>query len=390
MSCRLDNLAIRHTNRPEPLFRRLTLHIQAGERHGISGDSGSGKTTLLRTLAGLIQPVVTGTWSTRGRIAYIPQEGTNSLSPYLTIGAQTSESKLDAERLLCEVGLPGERLFHSYPHQISGGERQRVLVAQALALKPDLILADEPTANLDPETESQILEILKQQPAAILIASHRPRVFAQLNCQVHALTTEQRPTVKSRDRCRRAVAPKQVVQITDLKKSYGSHNVLNGINLEIRSGEAVVILGRSGSGKTTLAQLVSKRTGHLVQQEPSESLNPRFTIRQALDEAQAEVLPKLEQINIPKSWLDRKITDLSEGQRARIAILRSAANTPLLILDESLAGLDTGTRITVINFLNDRRDEGLALLLVTHDREAAEELGDARILTLNQGRLEEQ
>lgn len=408
MICRFEDFGIQYPG--ALVFNNLTFELGAGDRCGLSGDSGSGKTTLLRAIAGMTprEAIVNGTCRLSARVGYIPQEGLNSLSPFLTVGQQLAHlanSRTIAERLLGRVGLGAPRFYDAYPHQLSGGERQRVLIAQALALEPTLIVADEPTANLDPDMETQVLKLLDEcaheTGAAILIASHRDRVFTQLGCRMVYLTPpSDGAEIAAVPFCQPCIA----ARVQHVAKAYArpAVRVLEDVCFEVRAGECVAIVGASGAGKSTLARCLARRedvdsgsiecTGavQLVQQEPSESLNPRFTIGQAIAEACGDRSISLDSIGLPSGWLNRKVSALSEGQRARVAILRSAESlgqSGLLILDESLAGLDSRTRSGIVKYLNVLRlERGLALLLITHDREAASELG-SRVLRLERGRI---
>jgi len=414
----LRNLGVSYQGR-EPVVRDFSLELAAGDRVGLAGESGCGKTSLLRAAAGLLPESgsVTGVLRTEGRIGYIPQEGLNSLSPFLTTGEQVAElsSAADAARLLREVGLREQRFYEAYPHQLSGGERQRVLVAQALALEPRLILADEPTANLDPANEALVLDVLdayvRRTVAAMLIASHRERVFDRLECTVRRMT----PVANAAPR---TTAPLQgpgnpLLSVCELKKMYLRRGwftqtrpvalALDGVSLEIAAGESVAILGPSGAGKSTLARCIAGRERwddgtikwhssgevQLVEQEPSDSLNPRLTISEVMREAVAgQRSDMLRKIDLPVEWWNRKVSELSEGQRARVAILRTAARRPaMLILDESLSGLDPKTRSVILAYLTAlQREQGLSLLLITHDEDVAREAG-SRLVHLSGGRI---
>lgn len=398
-----------------------SLQLKTGAIAGLAGESGCGKTTLLRAIAGLLPQgaVQTGTLHARAPIAYIPQDALASLSPYLTIGTQVADlaaSDSEARALLNAVGLTGPRHHSAYPHQLSGGERQRVLIAQAMAMRPALILADEPTANLDPDNAERILSALEQYTrasgAAALIASHQERVFERLNCPVHRLTPAPiRPAQPS--------APEPpgplFVTVEKLEKIWRRRDwklrqvpakrALAGVSFELQQGEAVILEGPSGSGKSTLArclaalepydsgaiEFAAPKRVQLVPQSPSDSLNPTRTVAAALQEAGLDPAPELlAQLALPPDIRNRRASQLSEGQRARVAILRAAEHTAdgLLILDESLASLDDATRGEVIAYLaSARRTRRLTLLLITHDAATAAALSPNRTLRLRDGQF---
>jgi len=422
----LRDLSVRYAGR-QPVFAPVSIALENGERLGIAGESGCGKTTLLKAVAGLLPAAATvgGSRTIRGRIGYIPQQALASFSPFLTVGEQITELTGSARRtadLLALVGLDSPRFLQAYPHQLSGGERQRVLMVQAFALHPSLIVADEPTANLDPDREAALLELLDRHSletgAAILVASHREHVFRKLGCRMLRMTPDDSPAAPFAPRDN---VPRQpLLEVRRLTKTFHRRDwltrtrpvvrALDDVSIEIGAGECVVLYGPSGAGKSTLARCIAGRerwdsgsidwpTGagapgprrvQLVQQEPSESLNPRISVGDALQEACSEAdrewLPK---VRLPREWIGRRTGELSEGQRARIAILRAAAplQNGLLILDESLAGLDPTNRGHILFFLRALQQErNLSLLLVTHDLEVAAAL-NARVVHVAAGRI---
>jgi len=420
----IQNLTVAYDGQP-PVAASMTLSLGVGDRLGLAGESGCGKTTLLKAVVGLLPAGagVGGIARINGIAGYIPQEGLASLSPFLSAADQVTEftrSREETARLFARAGLGEERFLGAYPHQLSGGERQRVLAIQALALRPAAIIADEPSANLDPENEAAVLSMMdeyaRETGAAILIASHRDRVFQALNCRVYRMTPEALPAataVRSMNTPRRPL-----ISVRNLSKCYFRRDwltrsrpvvqALHKVSIEVGAGECVAVAGRSGAGKSTLARCIAGREPadsgaiewhdaergqervQLVQQEPSQSLNPRMTVAAALREACREASPDwLARVRLPHEWFDRRVSALSEGQRARVAILRSAERLKngLLILDESLSGLDAGTRSHIISYLSEMRQErGLGVLLITHDSEAASKLG-ARMVRMEAGQV---
>lgn len=398
----------------------LTWALGPGDRLGLAGESGCGKTTLLEYLAGLARPgaQTSGQCHVEGPIGYVPQDPLNNLSPFLRSVEQVAHvaGSLDKGReWLTRVGLGDARKWNARPQQLSGGERQRVLLAQALAASPRVILADEPAAHLDADTQEMVLDLLDrlvaESGASLLVASHQEAVFARLGCRVHRMTPAPAdlppgPTALS--------SPDLVVQAQDLQKLYSHRGfflnrqhpriALNRVSLQIHRGETVAVTGPSGCGKSTLARCLAGfercdsgsigfaagRSAQLVQQDPSSSLNPRFTIGGALREASPDCGPELlGEMNLPNDWMHRPVAALSEGQRARVAIARAmeAAGGGLLILDESLSSLDAGTVGFIAAAIRERQARtGLACLLITHDADLTGSLAH-RELRMSEGRL---
>lgn len=195
----------------------VDLAIRRGEVHGLIGESGSGKSQTAFSVLGLLptggrvvsgaihfegSDLVAGTQrdrvAVRGKkIAYIPQEPMSNLDPMFTIGSQLTEplrsalgmsrqsARERALQLLERVGIPDpKRTFDAYPHQVSGGMAQRVLIAGAIASEPDLLIADEPTTALDVTIQAEVLDLIRdlqeEGGMAVLLVTHNFGVVADL------------------------------------------------------------------------------------------------------------------------------------------------------------------------------------------------------------------
>lgn len=214
------NLAITYRSaegQQSEVVSNVDITVHAGEVMGLVGESGSGKTQTAFAILGVLPPeatIVRGSIkisgvdvvglgerdlrSIRGReVAYIPQEPMSNLDPSFTVGAQLSSSLRAVRRLspkasreeilalLARVGIPDpERTYRSYPHEISGGMAQRVLIAGAVASRPKLLIADEPTTSLDVTVQAEILDLLRglqsETGIAVLLVTHNFGVVADL------------------------------------------------------------------------------------------------------------------------------------------------------------------------------------------------------------------
>jgi peptide/nickel transport system ATP-binding protein len=214
----IRNLSVRLKGGP-PLLRRVSLDVAAGEVRGLVGESGAGKSMIGKAVLGILPPsveitggqiVLDGTdlltlplKDRRRRIgatcALIPQDPLTALNPSHRIGPQITDRLVDilgwtradanarASALLEEVQIPNpDRVLRSYPHELSGGMRQRILIASAFAAEPKLIVADEPTTALDVTVQKQILRLIAGMQArhgtALLFVTHDLGVVSKV-CQ---------------------------------------------------------------------------------------------------------------------------------------------------------------------------------------------------------------
>jgi peptide/nickel transport system ATP-binding protein len=316
------------------VVKGVSFEIRAGECLAIVGESGSGKSVTARTLLGLagqdaqvsaarlsfgdadLRNYSERQWrGLRGnQVGFVMQDALNALDPLRTLGREVGEP-LDLHRdlnreqraakvleLLQSAGMAdAEQRIGLYPHQLSGGLRQRALIASAIACTPQLLIADEPTTALDAAVQAQVLELLLQlrgQGMAMLLVSHdlalvsklADRVAVMLNGEIveqgpveQILHAPQHPYTRAllaaavavhgqvpnaiaatETALRRMAAARQhpyVLHASGLQKTYAApdgkqRHALAGVSIGLRRGETLGIVGESGSGKTTLSRIL--------------------------------------------------------------------------------------------------------------------------------------
>ncbi|MER9934100.1 ABC transporter ATP-binding protein [Mesorhizobium sp. M0088] len=485
--------------------KSVSFTLQPGEILGIVGESGSGKSVTCRAIMRLLTGAARAEGSValdgqdllalgeeelcaiRGRdIGMIFQNPASHLDPLRRIGQQVAapmirhlgigkrEGLQRAVKLLENVGIhEPEKRARSYPHEFSGGMKQRAMIAAAIGCQPKLLIADEPTTALDVTVQARILELLKElnrkTGLAMILISHDLGVIADICSQVvvmrngevvergpiddvinrprHAYTRlliESQPGRKSYGTAGSPDRGTSLLRVENLSVvfpvgqgllgSFGSNNsfrALDGVDLEINTGERVGIVGESGSGKSTLARSIIRLNtpsggairldGHdvgalagealtafrrrvqMVFQNPYDSLNPRLTIAEAVAEpiwrhgiadrkaARKEADALLEMVELPSSLRDRRPQQLSGGQCQRVGLARALALKPqLLIADEITSALDVTTQAQILELLvRLQRERSLTLLYISHDLAVVSSLCQ-RVYVFKAGRVVEQ
>ncbi len=506
----------------------IDISVAKGETLAIVGESGSGKSVtsyaVMRILdrAGRIADGSV-TFSgvdlrtagesqmrdLRGReMSMIFQNPRAALNPIRKVGHQIEDVLLEhaqadkdrvAEKAVeileqVRIARPRER-YHAYPFELSGGMCQRIVIALALACRPQLLIADEPTTGLDVTTQKAVMDLVMELTrergmSTILIthdlglaAAYCDRVVVMEKGHVveaaaaeaifkrpaHAYTRklmratprpggtlrgllpdgEALPEAKPRPAVAADATPLLVVE--NLVKEYPRQDAssfklfkpkgpapapfraVDGISFTVARGESVGLVGESGCGKSTtsmmLMRLIDKTSGtitfdgedigaipaktfatlpqrkriQMVFQDPTESLNPRYTAARAIADpllrlgniARKDLRARCEelatQVGLPLDLLDRFPHQLSGGQKARVGIARAIALKPdLVVLDEPTAALDVSVQAVVLNLLQDLKDRlGMSYLFVSHDLNVVRLLCD-RVIVMKTGQIVEQ
>jgi len=494
------------------------------------------------------------------RISMIFQEPMTSLNPVFTIGEQIveairlhqdkspKEAKATAIEMLAKVGLPGpENLFGEYPHRLSGGMRQRVMIAMALSCEPDLLIADEPTTALDVTIQDQIIKLIKElkdsMGAAVLLITHNLALVyrnaetvgvmyagkivelaptaALFNKPMHPYTIKLLRSIPGQEkrghtldtipgsvpqatdfpkgchfsgRCPRqmqgcatiepplieraaghsvachlhdpefmnsadsspikkeadtlaplVVAEKEAATLLEvrglktyypirkgvLKRVAGHVKAVDGIDLTVRKGSTLALVGESGCGKTTagksIIQLIRPTAGQIlfngvdltnlsdremhqyrpliqiIFQDPYSSLNPRLSVRETIEEGlkalkpgmtreqrRSKVAETLTRVGMRPEMMVRYPHEFSGGQRQRIGIARALAVDPeFIVCDEAVSALDVSVQAQILNLLKSiQRDFGISFLFITHDLGVVEYIAD-EVAVMYDGRIVE-
>ena len=412
-----------------PIIKGVNLTLKRGQVMGLIGESGAGKSTLGLAAMGYTQPGcrITGGeilfegddlaflrdsekqkfWG--NRMTYVAQSAAASFNPAHRLIDQTtasairfkikneSDAKRDAKRLYEALNLPNpESIGDRYPHQVSGGQLQRVMTAMAMSPRPDLIVFDEPTTALDVTTQVEVLTAMKNiveefNTAAIYI-THDLAVVAQMADVIKVLRygneieeaetrkmltapkeeyTKSLWSVRSLEK-KPVKVQKPILEIKNIDAAYGKFKVLHDVNISVPRGSTVAVVGESGSGKSTTARVITgllpqlsgsiefdgevlpkrledrtkeqKRIIQMIYQMADTAMNPRQTVREIIGrplefylglkgkEKERRILELLEMIELDGQFIDRLPSELSGGQKQRICIARALAADPEFII----------------------------------------------------------
>jgi oligopeptide/dipeptide ABC transporter ATP-binding protein len=519
----------------------FSLALNAGECVGVVGESGAGKSQALMAVMGLLPPNA----RTRGSIRFegrellgmsrrrlsalrgasmsmVFQDPLTSFTPHLMIGDQIAEplvrhagatwaaARKNAVELLERVHVTDPaRRAQQFPHELSGGMRQRAMIAMALACGPKLVIADEPTTALDVTIQAQILALLaelkRERGLAVVLITHDLGVVASMadrvivmraggivetgavdrvlkrpeNAYTQALLAAvpqvqavalraavetvapsmaataaagvvaaarasseavSRTPANMGEAQHTAHSPAPLLSLSNLQVHFPTRGSLlrkgpvlravEGVDLDIKPGEAVGVVGESGSGKSTLAraalQLVRvaggrvvwlgnpidahhdikpfRRETQLVFQDPVASLDPRMTVQEIVAEPlrvhrsdldatarKSAVAEMLKRVGLGNNLLSRYPHELSGGQAQRVGIARAMILKPrLLVCDEAVSALDVTVQSQIVLLLQElKRELQTSILFISHNLAVVQQLCD-RVLVLYLGRMMEQ
>ncbi len=444
----------------------VTAAFPAAALTAVVGPSGSGKSTMLRLLAGMDRPdrgtvEVAGTSVERASgarlrrlrrrdVGFVFQRPSDNFLPYLTLEEHLRQSTrragrpplIDVAELLDALGLVGR--LHHRPDELSGGEQQRAAFAQVLAAGTDVVVADEPTAELDSASGRGLLEAVREVVASgvtVVVATHDPALRRRAD-EVVGLDHGRRVAARAgRAGVGAAGSPfarpgaaspllappladpdplgpeEPLVDIVDVEKSYrrGDEVVhaLDGVRLSLPAGCLVGLVGRSGSGKTTLLNVIGGwevpdrgevvwSRGGPVGDRPTWSdvaiLPQRFGLLDELSvranvEYPGRLAGRLDHERVDDlldrlgltELQDRQPRETSVGEQQRAALARALVLSPrLLMADEPTGHQDTGWARAVLEALRRAAAEGTCCLVATHDQEVAR--GFDRVVAMADGR----
>ena len=412
-----------------PIIKGVDLTLRRGQVMGLIGESGAGKSTLGLAAMGFTQPgcqITDGSIVFDGvdlaklsdakkrkywgnRMTYVAQSAAASFNPAQRLIDQTvastvrfgisseAEAKADARTLYGALNLPhADTIGDRYPHQVSGGQLQRVMTAMAMSPRPDLIIFDEPTTALDVTTQVEVLramrKIVEEFNTAAIYITHDLAVVAQMADVIKVLRYGQE--VEEADTRTMLAAPKEdytkslwsvrslqkeerpkqdnILSVKNVSASYGKVPVLHNVSIDVPRGSTVSVVGESGSGKSTVARVITgllpqrhgvveyqgmslpaklndrnkdqKKRIQMIYQMADTAMNPRQTVREIIGRPlefylgltgrakEERVRELLSMIELDDRFIDRLPSELSGGQKQRICIARALAAEPELII----------------------------------------------------------
>ena len=469
----------------------VDVHIDRGEVLGLIGESGAGKSTIgiasmgycrtgCRIIGGSIvfdgiELTTASRKALRGirgrRASYVAQSAAASFNPAHRLIRQYAEAPVrhgvlaraeaeqNARAIYRRFNLPEpDRIGGRFPHQVSGGQLQRAMVAMAMACNPDLIVFDEPTTALDVTTQIEVLATIKDAirdlNSAAMYITHDLAVVSQVADRImvlrHGDLVEEGRTssllASPRRNYTRALLSvrkgggervdhpergQRLLEVSDVTASYvDGIPVLRQVSLDVSRSKTVALVGESGSGKSTLARVITGllppeagrilfdgqdirsrfferskemlRRLQMIYQMPDVALNPRQKVQEILGrplefyfsmrgaKKQDRVRELLEQIELPYHYASRYPSELSGGEKQRIAIARALAARPdLIICDEVTSALDQLVAAEILKLLQRLQNElGVSYLFITHDLATVKVISD-EIVVMLEGRVVE-
>lgn len=452
IAIRLKEVSFKYDGAKENVFENINLTVEYGETVLLSGVSGEGKSTLLSIINGVIPFVNSGEFS--GSVEIDGKDVTklkiSERSKLIGTVLQNADEQIIYDLVNEEIAFGCENLNIASEEidrrierfttlmqieknvktkTLSGGQKQRLITASTLAMEQKIIILDEPLANLDTHTAHILLKALRDlanSGYAVLIVEHRLDVVKNYIDKVMRIENEQLFTstdindlnsgIKTIPHADGSLPGEVLIKGEKLFFAAGDRNIIDGLDIEIRAGERIVLLGENGCGKTTLMRMLARlnkpndgalsqtitkskkanskwfsKVGY-VYQNPTYQLFMPTLLSEISFKAKSEEIAR-EMINaFGLSGLEqRHPQSLSEGQKRRASIAAVCASEPtVLFLDEPTVGQDYKNLCKTVETVNKiNKNLGTAIVTVTHDKRCACALAD-RVLIMENGKISRQ
>lgn len=452
IAIRLKEVSFKYDGAKENVIENINLTMEYGETVLLSGVSGEGKSTLLSIINGVIPFVNSGEFS--GSVEIDGKDVTklriSERSKLIGTVLQNADEQIIYDLVNEEIAFGCENLNiaseeidrrierfttimqiekNEKTKTLSGGQKQRLITASTLAMEQKIIILDEPLANLDTHTAHILLKALRNlanSGYAVLIVEHRLDVVKNYIDKVMRIENKQLFTstdindlnsgIKTIPHADGSLPGEVLIKGEKLFFAAGDRNIIDGLDIEIRAGERIVLLGENGCGKTTLMRMLARlnkpndgalsqtitkskkanskwfsKVGY-VYQNPTYQLFMPTLLSEISFKAKSEEMAR-EMINaFGLSGLEqRHPQSLSEGQKRRASIAAVCASEPtVLFLDEPTVGQDYENLCKTVETVNKiNKNLGTAIVTVTHDKRCACALAD-RVLIMENGKISRQ
>lgn len=452
IAIRLKEVSFKYDGAKENVLENINLTVEYGETVLLSGVSGEGKSTLLSIINGVIPFVNSGEFS--GSVEIDGKDVTklkiSERSKLIGTVLQNADEQIIYDLVNEEIAFGCENLNiaseeidrrierftalmqiekNAKTKTLSGGQKQRLITASTLAMEQKIIILDEPLANLDTHTAHILLKALRNlanSGYAVLIVEHRLDVVKNYIDKVMRIENKQLFTstdindlnsgIKTIPHADGSLPGEVLIKGEKLFFAAGDRNIIDGLDIEIRAGERIVLLGENGCGKTTLMRMLARlnkpndgalsqtitkskkanskwfsKVGYVYQNPTYQLFMPTLLIEISF-KAKSEEMAR-EMINaFGLSGLEqRHPQSLSEGQKRRASIAAVCASEPtVLFLDEPTVGQDYKNLCKTVETVNKiNKNLGTAIVTVTHDKRCAGALAD-RVLIMENGKISRQ
>lgn len=452
IAIRLKEVSFKYDGAKENVLENINLTVEYGETVLLSGVSGEGKSTLLSIINGVIPFVNSGEFS--GSVEIDGKDVTklkiSERSKLIGTVLQNADEQIIYDLVNEEIAFGCENLNiaseeidrrierfttlmqiekNAKTKTLSGGQKQRLITASTLAMEQKIIILDEPLANLDTHTAHILLKALRNlanSGYAVLIVEHRLDVVKNYIDKVMRIENKQLFTstdindlnsgIKTIHHADGSLPGEVLIKGEKLFFAAGDRNIIDGLDIEIRAGERIVLLGENGCGKTTLMRMLARlnkpnggalsqtitkskkanskwfsKVGYVYQNPTYQLFMPTLSSEISF-KAKSEEMAR-EMINaFGLSGLEqRHPQSLSEGQKRRASIAAVCASEPtVLFLDEPTVGQDYKNLCKTVETVNKiNKNLGTSIVTVTHDKRCAGALAD-RVLIMENGKISRQ